>query len=181
MIRVIHVGLPKTATTYLQKEVFEGFTHILSCETLSGRTYRDRELFAYGIHAKYGSEIKVLVGLRSKDKLIRSLYNQSVKSGYNFHGFNYWYNYIFDKKLVDYVSYITLLNSLFKSVYVYNFEDFIKNPDDTVKHICKFLDIPEKKAVKKFYNKKLNKLELLIFRFFTFLREGYKFILGKGN
>ena len=156
----IHVGLPKTGTSWLQQNLFpkinvhlirkrKDFVNIpnngkilISIESLSG-SFRFpvdyRNYLAYGMKTVY-PDAKIIVGLREKDSWLKSMYNQGVKRGVFEESFEEWKNNL-DPRILDFDSYIKKLNELFDDVFVYRFEDFKKDKKKVIEDMCRFLDV----------------------------------------
>ena len=169
---IIHIGLHKTGTTFLQEEVFPKIKNvnynrdvfwtknypnkinIISNEWISGQPYHskakkeDREIIAHKIHRIY-PKAKIIIGIRDKQSWIKSLHVQYVRKGGTFK-FNDWYSKIFNKEMLDFDGYIELLKSMFDKVYVYHFEELKKDHKKFVKNICDFIecDVPNYKNIK---------------------------------
>ena len=88
-------------------------------------------------------DAKVIICLREKQSILRSLYGHHVRSGSTLT----YEKFIeeFDMEELNYDKYIKHLNSLFKTVVVVNFETLRKNHREFVKSFCDFLnaDVPE--------------------------------------
>jgi hypothetical protein len=156
----IHVGIPKTGTSWLQQNLFpklnvhlirkrKDFINIpnngkilISTEALSG-SYRFpvdfRNYLAYGMKTVYPNA-KIIVGLREKNSWSKSMYNQCVKRGVFDESFEEWKNNL-DPRILDFDGYIKKLNELFDDVFVYWFEDFKKDKRKVVEDLCHFLDV----------------------------------------
>jgi len=159
----IHVGLPKTATTFLQKNIFRYckdiyfvkklpfFTSninmnkiLISNEALSGspqsgRSVDRRDKIIRRLK-KLFPEARIVLGLREKQKWTVSLYRQYVRQG-GVCLFEDWFNNVFDHRFLDFDEYISLLDSLFPEIYVYQLKDFKLNCQRSVSNLCSFLEI----------------------------------------
>jgi hypothetical protein len=156
----IHVGLPKTGTSWLQQNLFprinvhlikkrKDFINIpnngrilISNESLSGSYSQSvdfRNYLAYGMKTVYPNA-KLIVGLREKNSWLKSMYNQGVKRGVFEESFEEWKNNL-DPRILDFDNYVKKLNDLFNDVFIYWFEDFKKNKKKVIKDICNFLDV----------------------------------------
>jgi len=156
----IHVGLPKTGTSWLQQNLFpklnvhlvrrrKDFINIpnngkilISTESLSGSYSRSvdfRNFLAYGMKTVY-PDAKIIVGLREKNSWLKSMYNQGVKRGVFEESFDKWNNNL-DPRILDFDSYIKKLNELFDDVFIYWFEDFKKDKKKVIEDMCRFLDV----------------------------------------
>jgi len=156
----IHVGLPKTATTFLQKNVFrhseelhyvtkipfslKNQTMLISNEAISGSPQAGKSVERRNKIVKTLSQMypkaNIIVGIRDKQKWTKSLYKQYVKQG-GIHNFDTWYNKIFDKRHLDFDEYLFFLESLFPEIYVYHFEEFKNNNQKALEKLCDFLKI----------------------------------------
>jgi hypothetical protein len=72
---------------------------------------------------------------RKKDSWLRSVYNNSVKNGYS-HDFDYFLEH---SRYIDIDDYIKTIKDLFDNVFIYSFEDFIKDKKKVVSDICGFI------------------------------------------
>jgi len=159
---IIHVGFPRTGTTYLQEQVFSKlnvcfirsmfFTDwfrcrrkktIISHESLSLHRYDSsaEEKFAVADALKrIFPNAKIIIGIRNPQSWIRSLYSQYIREG-GTKTFDEFYKN-FDKQHLDFDRYISHLRSLFDQVFVYRFEDFKRDKYRIIKEICDFIDEP---------------------------------------
>ena len=166
---VLHVGMHKTATTFLQAEIFpklknvnlihkfelgsklyEDKLNIISNEGFSGKSYHpftnadERFIKADRLHAMFPDAF-ILIGVRNPTSWHKSLYSQYLKRG-GILKFEEWKENV-DPRYFDTYYYINYLQKLFgeKKVYVYEFEELIKNHHKFVLGICAFLevDVPE--------------------------------------
>jgi len=179
-IGFLHIGLPKTATSFLQKEVFPNLKmNYISQEHLSGATVLERYTMLRGLRYYYG-DVKLLVGVRNVESLKRSLYSEYIKMG-NFHSYSYWEKYLIEPGMFDISGYIVEIKKFFSNVYIYKFEDIVKDEEKTVNDILRFIGTSyryKSRKVNKRYNTKFNGIEIVFFRFINFLLEGYKFAFG---
>jgi hypothetical protein len=214
----IHVGLHKTGTTFLQREIFSklknvNYIHpprtflqkdiytkipkvrvsfftpektlgdrpefkpiissdkinIISRESLSGAPsvgYIDGDVrftIADRIKKHYPNS-KIIIGVREKKSWLFSSYGQYVRGGGTY-SYDDWYNKIFDKKYLDFDTYLKYLKNLFNDVYVYKIEDLRSDPKEFVKNLCGFIgvDIPEYEL--KIHNKGFNEKQMKLARF----------------
>jgi len=185
----LHVGLHKTGTTFLQKNIFPNLentvvyynkqpvkdkdkdkTVIISEEGFTHSMRRDnkvkwyREYTAKELQKLYGKDSYVILVLRDKKGLVKSLYSQYVKSG-GIYRFQRWYNKYFDEGTLDYQHLIDLYNSLFKKLLVLSFEQFKKDKNSFIKNICKFIDKPIPIYQDKIINNSLKGWKMRFIRF----------------
>jgi len=161
---VIHIGLHKTGTTFLQTEVFpkipninyqtkvdlatkveEGKINLFSDENLDGGSYRlfntveQRYTILKNLHRLYPNA-KIILCLRDRDKWLKSAYKQYVVA-YKSCSFKEYKNRL-DKDFLNYSMYVKRLDYLWvNNVYVCTFEDLQKNPKQFVKGICDFIGV----------------------------------------
>jgi len=159
---IIHVGFPRTGTTFLQEQVFskmnvcfirsmlfpdwfrcKGKKIIISHESLSLHRYDSsaEEKFAVADALKrIFPDAKIIVGIRDAHSWLRSLYSQYIREG-GTKTFDEFYK-TFDNQHLDFDRYISHLRSLFDQVFVYRFEDFKRDKYRIIKEICDFIEEP---------------------------------------
>lgn len=200
----IHVGLQKTGSTFLQREVFRKIKDIhlfgegnrafsvrncgsynkpilISRELFSGSPFNptgpfDRNKRAHNLHDIFPNA-KIIVVFRNKKAWIKSLYSQYVKTG-GFAGFNKWYNDLFHKESLDFEGYESLLRSLFDDVLVLWHEDLRKRPDWFVKQICDFMNVDVPDFENRSIGKSLSKNQI---KFLRFINRFFRFGSGKDS
>lgn len=180
---IIHVGLPRTGTTFLQKEFFpkiknafvygpfnkylcisSKFEHdkinIISDELLSIDCLLDRieqrEEVLLRLKILFPSA-KIIFVLRDKESFQKSFYSEYIKWG----GTKPYYDWYIDSinknpNVFDFSQYVTLINSLFDEVLILDYTEFIENKKVFLKKICDFIDvdIPQYRDIK--YNVRLD-------------------------
>lgn len=181
----IHIGMHKTGTTFLQREVFSkmniNFIHktnqnevekdkknLISNENLCGNPFDeklfDRDLILYGLKAMYPN-VKIIVGIREIESMAKSLYLQWIKNGgtekYEF----------FRKKIINSIKfdYEKLLGTLYdtfgrENVHIYEFEKLNKNPKECIDAICKFMKEKTPDFEIKKHNVSWNKKQIFLCR-----------------
>lgn len=173
---VIHIGMHKTGTTFLQQEVFskipninyqnkinlstkveEGKINLFSDENLDGGSYRlfakneNRINILKNLHTLFPNAYIILC-IRNKKTWLYSAYKQYIVA-YKSCTFEE-YKERLDKGFLDFDEYIKKLDKLwFDNVYVCHFEDLKRNPKQFVKGICDFIGVEPPK----FKNKKVYK------------------------
>jgi len=181
----IHIGFPKTATTFLQDEIFKRLKNVeyhkeitfytridsdkkvlFSNEDLSGNFLKEnnnRNRFTTIKNLKQVfPHAKIIIGTRNKKPLLKSLYYESVRQG-----FADSYDVFLEKVDPNYTNfdfYIKYIKQLFDDVFVYSFENIIKNPDKVVKDICDFIGESVPIYRNKKYNISLSKNQVLLLR-----------------
>ena len=172
---IIHLGFERTGTTFLQKNVFPFCNErVLSNEFLSGHPVSPlrfgielRTIILKGSREHFGN-VKIILGIRDKDKWVRSLYNTYI-SGSGFYSFDKWYADIFDERYLDYLSYISEIKSLFDDVFIFDLDEF------NIKELCKFINVDVSKIRNEKVNRSLNKPLLKILGTINLFTEGIKY------
>ena len=179
---VIHIGLHRTGTTFLQKEVFEkieninymfddslhrmsicGGTNLISNEGLSlsmphSKTNRMQVLDNL---QRLFPAAKIILGFRERKGWLRSCYYRYVLSGGILRYQNYTYTY--GNNIIDMDGYEKEVNDKFDDVYVYKFKDLKEKPNEVIKGICAFIgcDVPVYRNVKRNVSLDTKQLEVL--------------------
>jgi hypothetical protein len=171
---IIHIGMHKTATIFLQHEIFPRIENvnyikalkyktifdpdkinIVSDQGLCGNTYTSgnaemRYIIADRIKASFPNA-KIIIGIREKKPWLKSLYSQYVRNG-GIRDYNEWYEKNFDKRYLEFDEFIDYLKKSFKEVYVFDLNKFKKNDKGTIDEMCKFIGA----KAPKFENKRIN-------------------------
>ena len=190
-----HIGLHKTGTTFLQRQVFpyiKGINYygtdtkekfgwptiitkktVVSKERLSGEPYcsplDDREYILDGIKIKYPNA-KIIVCLRDKNSWVKSLYSTYIKDGGTLSELD-WVMKVFNISYLEQGEYVKRLWHIFgmSNVLVLYYKDFKNNKHKFIKDICDFMqvDMPqyEDKIVGKSLSAKLLKVIRLLNNF----------------
>ncbi len=163
----IHVGLPKTGTTFLQEKVFPKMDvnfickenlatvklspnklNLISDEDLSHKIDIfgiNRYEVADRIHRLFPNA-KIIVVFREKKKWLKSLYNQYLKSVYRpYMSFEKFRDVMIKSGALEFEKYEEYLRKLFPSVLTLQFEDMKKDMYGFVSKICEFMgvEVPE--------------------------------------
>jgi hypothetical protein len=164
---IIHVGLPKTGTTFLQNGFFpkiknakvfgvgnipfypdtklwENKINIISNERLFGEPNtpiekEHRNEIARRLHGAFPNA-KIIVVFRERKSWTKSLYGEYVRNG-GTEVYDIWYDKIFEHDSLDFESYEKCLRDLFDDVLVLQFEDLKTRPDYFVKKTCEFINV----------------------------------------
>lgn len=168
---ILHVGLMRCASTFLQKKVFPLSPHkVISHELFSGNAsypkrlgFDFRNMMVVGLRAYYG-DVPVIVCVRNPVKWVNSLYNQYVKHG-QFHSYRFWMDNIFDERLLKFDEYIDLLKQNFSNVFVFDLETF------DLESLCDFLDVDYTKVDNVRVNRSLSPVLLEVIRLVNMFRE----------
>lgn len=187
----VHIGLPKTATTFLQQNIFpniDGINYIgqkeflwenlelekgknlISHEGLSGNAYvntlQDRLILFHGLKGLFECP-KIIVATREKENIIKSLYSQYIKKG-GAVKFSVFRERMLKNAKYDYDLLQKHLHSIFgeKNVYIYSFETFKNTPHKIIQDICKFMSVKVPEYQMEIRNTSLGKTSLFLGRLF---------------
>ncbi len=160
-----HIGLHKTGSTFLQRNVFPyikgidnyfatnigkfkfGNTYsgktLVSKENLSGMPHKSNDINVraqrmYRIKMYY-PDANIIVMIREKDWK-ESLYSTYVKGGGTL-TYDEWENQIFNYDYADFYYYIKALKANFNRVLVLSYEDFKIDNDYIIRKICDFMGV----------------------------------------
>ena len=143
MKKIIHVGLHKTGTTFLQKEVFPLIDlDIISLETFSSdptnvaNKATGRAITANALY-RLCPEATILVCFREENEWVDSLYAHYIRAGSTMSRSEY--NKRFDMDWLDYWGYVDELKSLFPEVLVF---EYSKDANKMVADMCALLEVP---------------------------------------
>ena len=183
---ILHVGLPKTGTTFLQEEIFRKMNIkyirdlnitsfatsdrkvIISHEGLSISDVFEPAYKKYMV-AEYLKKIfpdaKIIVGIRDKDSWLRSMYSQYIRNGGG-GSYDYFISHL-DKEHLNFEKYINHLKMLFNDVFVYKFEEIVSDKARVVKEMCDFIGEPVPDYRDKKYRVSLKPYQLRALRFFN--------------
>jgi len=190
---VIHVGLQKTATKFLQKVVFPSIENInflnkneairidmnlsvnkinlLSSEEFAGcpwdKNVNDRFLIADRLK-KLFPNAKIILVVREKEAWLKSIYKNYVRKG-GTHNFDEFREKDFAEERLEFEKYEHYLKKLFSEVYVDDIKHLKEDHYDFVKDLCEFIGcaVPEYKntIVNKAWNDRQIKLGLFLNRY----------------
>ena len=157
-----HIGLPRTATTWLQQEFFpkldlklvllhKGKPRIptsgkvlVSYEGLCGDFRYPVQLRYFMLHGikKLYPNAKIIICIRNKKSFIDSLYHQGVKSGIVWERKKDWLK-IRDNRMFNFNKYTADILTLFgvKRCYIYKYNTFKKDKQKVLTDMCKFLNV----------------------------------------
>lgn len=165
---VIHVGLGKTGTSFLQREIFPKLDNvevfgnnnklltletkfssdkinIISREGLSGLGEPEMDAGRYVIADRLHNifpHAKIIVVFREKESYIRSSYSEVIKAG-GVEDFNTYYERITtaNPEFFDFEKYDRYLRNLFDNVLVLWFEELKNDPGSFIRKICDFIGV----------------------------------------
>ncbi len=183
---VIHVGLHRTGSTFLQKEVFpklqnvnyvyrynmnsrnqllavkldENKINLISEEGLTRHNFRDdNETSMIEISNRIYRvfpDARIILVLRDKKEWLNSLYKMNCR-----YSFDSWFDNIFNKDDLDFDGYVDHIRGLFSDVLVLDYGLLRDDPNVFVKQVCDFIGV----NVPVFSNRILNKsLDLVVAR-----------------
>jgi len=161
---IIHVGLAKTGTTFLQTEIFPKLhinysrnilltdidikpgINLLSNESLSISIphyvprHTDRMKILEYIKRLF-PDGEIMIGMRQlNDSLKNSYYSQYLRNGGTLKKDAYLKKY--EEYFTNYIHYLRAIEKKFDNVFSYTFEEFKDNQKQTIKNICDFLGQP---------------------------------------
>ena len=203
---IIHIGMHKTGTTFLQENVFkkldgvnlmrcnyinmfvkDGVKNLISNESFSICPYpvkyclypdvSHRKIVLNRLKDCFG-DAKIIVGIRkNSEDWLRSLYSEYIKD-------NGLYNYIkfksmIDPSFLDHEVYVDTVRSMFSEVYSYEFEDFKEDQHQIISSICNFIgvDVPCYRNV--VVNTRINSDDYVRHRLYGFIQKPlYKILKG---
>jgi len=180
---VIHTGLPRCGSTFLQKQIFPKLENVsvfgantipfdfktklsdrnlnmISDESLSGvsatlRPYDTGCNIAKSLQKLYPNA-KIIVVFRNKQKWIKSLYAQYIKLG-GIEPYEKWHHCFENSNSnLDFDEYKTCLKDLFSNVLCCEFEKLKQDSKGFVNEICDFIGVKTPKYENKAYNIRLN-------------------------
>ena len=139
----------------------------LSCSMNFENGYDQRKKIAYDLKRKFPNA-KIFIVTRNKRDWLRSIHSEYIKNG-GFRKYEYWYDNIFDKRLLDFDEYISLLESLFDEIMVLKYEELKANQELFVKKICDFIGVQVPDYKNKRLGLRLTKRQMALFRFMNVL------------
>lgn len=183
----VHIGLPKTGTTFLQEKVFPKMdinfickenlaiaklsskkVNLISDEDLSHKldTFGvNRYEIAYRIH-KLFPNAKIIIVFREKEKWLKSIYNQYLKSVYRpYMPFDKFKETMIENGALKFENYEQFLRRLFPNVLTLQFEDMKKDVYGFVSKICDFMGVEVPEFDAKPVNTSLTEKQLKLIQF----------------
>ena len=161
---ILHLGLAKTGTSWLQKKVFPlmdvQYYHVghydvvgkktdektlFSFEGLSGTPYDDNRYLLADQLKRLFPEAKIVVVFREKESYIKSLYSQYIKGG-GVHSYGWFKTYLSNASgFLDWDSYKSYLIGLwgYEQCLFLTFEDFLLDKKRFVQQLCTFFNVPD--------------------------------------
>jgi len=157
---IIHIGLHRTGTTFLQKEIFEKVKNInyifddsihrielkeginlISNEGLSlsmPHSLQHREQVLDNLQKMFPNA-RILIGLRKRETWLKSCYYRYILSRGKLTYQEYLEKYA--NNILDFDSYLKDIQKRFGEIYIYHYEDLRMKPTRTIKGICDFIGI----------------------------------------
>jgi len=177
----LHIGLPRTGTSFLQNEVFKKLPihykhdmltvdefglrdgiNLLSHEDLCGKIYLPTKLDRLGFFSYYSKyKPKIIMGIREQESLHKSMYNILLWLGYS-KSFQDAKKHLEYKYNVDEI--VNQVHTYFDDVFIYHFDDFKKNNEKVVSDICDFLNVDIPNVNFHVVNKRWNKRQMWLCR-----------------
>lgn len=156
---IIHVGLQRTGTTFLQREIFPKLylnywtgpileapkdTELISRRALGGNPMtvppaEDKRYLMIDRVKKLFPDAKIIIGTREFESWIRSCYREYIKSGGTLY-FEDWQKVVNDD-FWDHQTYLEYLRVKFDKVFHYPFNWLKKKPDTVIEEMCKFMEV----------------------------------------
>ena len=189
---IIHPGLHKTGTTFLQENVFKNLENVnyifkpkisdipdllrpginlISHEEWSlSMPHKGKDKFKIMRRlARLYPDAYILLGVRSPYPFYDSSYSQYIKAG----GIRSQKSYFKKFQHMQPREYAYKLTHLFDKIHLYQQEELRDNPEQTIKDICEFIGckVPEY-TVDKSYNLKLKGNWLVFFRIMNIIMLG---------
>ena len=163
---VLHIGLLKTGSTYLQKSFFPFLdlnfiyysynsfpffnivndgVNLISSESFAGIAYKSKgSLKRYDILENLHSLLprsRVILCLRDKNSLVKSLYKMFVLKG-GILSFDDFVHYELNSDYLDVEELVDFVNSRFRDCFIYDYEDFCRDGDRVLGDMCEFIGVP---------------------------------------
>jgi len=189
----LHIGLHKTGTTFLQKEVFPKIKDI---------EFHDRKYLIYDMQVNQNKKIlfsgerysvsmphyryvyecndallnlkklfpdaKIIVGFRDKKEWLYSCYYQFIKGAGGFLSFDSYLEK-YKEHILDFEKYLLEIRSLWEDVFVYDFAEFRKDPHVVVGKICAFMDVDVPSFENRRYNVSMSKHQIFVLSIINFV------------
>jgi len=162
----IHIGFPKTGTTFLQEVIFPRLNNVnfilrdfSLAQYKEGKNLISNERITGGITGdadyktildrikKLFPDIKIIVVLRDKDEWIKSCYYQFIGTPKNrllVKSFKDYYDNYFNKSLLDFDCFEQYLRNMFDDVLVLDYNLLKTDSNSFIEMICSFIgvDVP---------------------------------------
>jgi len=183
---ILHIGMQRTGTTFLQWEVFpklniryispeffkygnigtlaESYHFIMKKDTLIS----NENIWYHGIKDDYEDtrfqRLEIIYKLFPHAKIIFGIRDKDslLKSLYKktiASGAIWTYEEFLQQinpSVFDYNPYVKRLKEIFTDVYIYRFEDFKKDPDKLIQDMCDFMEVKAPEIERKAYKRKWN-------------------------
>jgi len=186
-----HVGLHKTGTTFLQRNVFPYLRGVdfycndlrpfifgqrivgktlVSDESLSGVPYLsnvDNRVELLDHIKSFYPDAKIIVFTRCNPFWVRSLYSTYVKDGFTF-TYDEWLNNVFNTGFLNQKDYVLEIKKRFKDVFVCSYAVFQNDNDTCIRSLCDFMGVTVPVYDKQIVGRKLNRNVLRIVRLLNF-------------
>lgn len=187
---VIHLGLHKTGTTFLQKNVFpliknvnlicrpisfgdfcikkdmlniisnEGFSFSMPHLSRCSIDYQKNVLLCF---KKLFPDAKIIVGVRNRDSWLKSCYSEYIRASGGFISFDKYVEK-FGNYIIDMDDYVSRILCLWDNVFVYRQESLY----DDVSSMCVFMGCVCPSFERKVIRQSFSKNQIFILRFINF-------------
>ena len=197
----IHLGLPRTGSTFLQRNVFpkldlhyvskpgtvsggkfidvrgkEG-KFLFSNENWSGWLYKETSNERYAMLQWFKErypDAHIMLCTRDTDAWLKSIKNNQWKKEPNYDLEQY------DRQMLDTDTYVKTINTLFKGNLIFDYDEFKKDNKAMVGKMCKWLDVPLPSDISyKIVNQSWSKQQVQLAHFIKKLKKySFERILG---
>lgn len=193
MKMIIHIGVHKTGTTFLQECVFPNIKNILYyykprdvysvpawgneypilvsdeefCKSMPDRRSKLSELIKL---KKHFPDAKIIVGIREYESWMRSTYAQTIKTGWT-HTFEQ-YTAKHENVTIPPGIYAEYVKRHWDDVFVYTFEDLKRMPELIVSDMCAFMQVETPKFSQASVNVSLTGRQLKYWRYINIILRG---------
>lgn len=160
---IFHIGMPRTATTFLQQQIFSNIDNIMLYPKLPPKNKiqkynkvlisnemlcmmpRRYRILNY-IKNEYPNA-KIIMCIRKYNEVLNNLYNHLVT--YGLPDTKKQWKQTQPNTMKDYTNYV---KQTFPTHLIYQYTDFLKDQHKTIKQICKFINEPIPKYTNKIIN-----------------------------
>lgn len=161
---VLHIGMPKTGTTYLQdcffpklegvnfvgkldilKKLESGKTNLISDESICGDPFIRGVLdYRCNILSRLKNaypDARVIFCIRETCHLLRSMYYDYIKQG-GVYDYDTFLATVVDHDFFDVSRYMDMIHGVYQDIFVYHYDLFIKDKRRILQRMCDFIGCP---------------------------------------